>query len=96
MFEIHIDKNIVGSIKPNMSSLGLVPIMMSALRATLWWRLHFSTAMAAIREPGTLEVSHQTLIWLLVTYKHHVGLLEVGDAHILGGHDLQQREENHG
>ena len=53
VFEIHIDKNIVGSIKPNMSSLGLVPMVMRALRAILWWRLHFSTAMAAIREPAT-------------------------------------------
>ena len=51
VFEIHIDKNIVGSIKPNMSSLGLVPMVMRALRAILWWRQHFSTAMAAIREP---------------------------------------------
>ena len=32
---------------------------------------------------------------LLVTYKHHVGLLEVSDADLLGGHDLQEGQQYH-
>ena len=51
VFDIHIDRNMVGSINPNINILGLVPMVMRALRAILWWRLHFSTAMAVIRDP---------------------------------------------
>ena len=51
VFDIHMERNIVGSIRPSMSNLGLVPMVMRALRAILWWRLHFSTAIAVIREP---------------------------------------------
>ena len=58
VFDIHMERNMVGSIRPSMSSLGLVPMVMRALSAILWWRLHFSTAMAVIREPQHRQVEH--------------------------------------
>ena len=36
VFDIHMDRNMVGSIRPSMSSLGLVPMVMRALSAILW------------------------------------------------------------
>ena len=44
---------------------------------------------------GSVIPSTGLILWL-VTYEHHVGLLEVGDADLLGGHDLQEGEEHHG
>ena len=35
VFEIHIERNMVGSMRPSISSLGLVPIVVRALRAIL-------------------------------------------------------------
>ena len=35
VFDIHIDRNMVGNIRPNISSLGLVPMLIRALRAIL-------------------------------------------------------------
>ena len=51
VLEIHMLRNMVGSISPSMSSLGLVPIVIRALRAILWCRAHFSTEIATIRDP---------------------------------------------
>ena len=52
--------------------------------------------MADIREPATQFTVTDTLRPAGFTYEHHVGLLEVGDADLLGGHDLQERQEHHG
>ena len=58
VFDIHMDRNMVGSIRPSMRSLGLVPMVMRALSAILWCRLHFSTAIAVIREPSERQMEH--------------------------------------
>ena len=36
VFDIHMERNMVGSIRPSMSSLGLVPMVIRALSAILW------------------------------------------------------------
>ena len=35
-------------------------------------------------------------ILILPTNEHHVWLLEVCDAHIIGGHDVEEGEEHYG
>ena len=48
VFEIHMDKNIVGSMKPNINLRGLVPIQSKTFKATLLCKLECSTAMATM------------------------------------------------
>ena len=51
VLEIHMERNMVGSISPSISSRGLVPMVTRAFSAIRWWRRHFSTEMATIRDP---------------------------------------------
>ena len=48
---IHIERNAVGSIKPNIRKTGFVPANKRALRAILLCRPQLSTARAIIRLP---------------------------------------------
>ena len=52
MLEIHMERNMVGSISPSISSRGLVPMVTRAFSAIRWWRWHFSTEIATIRDPA--------------------------------------------
>ena len=51
VLEIHMERNMVGSISPSISSRGLVPMVTRAFSAIRWWRWHFSTEIATIRDP---------------------------------------------
>ena len=51
VLEIHMERNMVGNIRLNISSLGLVPIVIRAFKAILVCKLHFSTEIATIKDP---------------------------------------------
>ena len=57
VFEIHMERNMVGSMRPSISSRGLVPMVVSAASAIRWCRKHFSTEMAVMSEPEMREMS---------------------------------------
>ena len=52
VLEIHMERNVVGSMRPSISSRGLVPMVVRALSAILWCSMHFSTEIAVMRDPG--------------------------------------------